>query len=166
MDSYYIASKIDNPLFFQGRRLDSESGLYYFRHRQYDPVHGRFLSRDPLGPVDSFCLYQFVNNSPMNFLDPMGLDSLPYRSHMSDDVNFDISSPDPFLLAEDMKLMEMQMEAQKLREWTSVHDLDRDGRNDYSGLTYEEDTNPYRIFGDPPCLYGRKGFQGRWSWRL
>ena len=48
--------------------------MYYFRHRQYDPVHGRFLSRDPLGPVDSFCLYQFVNNSPMNFLDPMGLE--------------------------------------------------------------------------------------------
>ena len=74
MDSYYIASKIDNPLLFQGRRLDSESGLYYFRHRQYDPVHGRFLSRDPLGPVDSYCLYQFVNNNPMNLLDPMGLE--------------------------------------------------------------------------------------------
>ena len=62
-----------NPYLFQGRRLDAESGLYYFRNRQYDPVHGRFLTRDPMGYEDSYCLYQFVNNNPINYTDPDGL---------------------------------------------------------------------------------------------
>ena len=33
---------------FQGRRLDRESGLMYFRHRYYDPELGRFVQRDPV----------------------------------------------------------------------------------------------------------------------
>ena len=66
-------SGVGNVILFQGRRLDAESGLYYFRNRQYDPVHGRFLSRDPLGYQDSFCLYQFVNNNPVCYTDPKGL---------------------------------------------------------------------------------------------
>ena len=65
-------SKTRNPYLFQGRRLDEESGLYYFRNRQYDPVHGRFLSRDPMGYLDSLNLYQFVNNNPMCYRDPTG----------------------------------------------------------------------------------------------
>jgi RHS repeat-associated protein len=43
------ASLIGNPYAFQGRRLDQESGWYYFRHRYYDPSIGRFTSRDHLG---------------------------------------------------------------------------------------------------------------------
>jgi RHS repeat-associated protein len=43
------ASAFGNPYFFQGRRYDAELGLYYYRNRYYDPIHGRFTSRDPLG---------------------------------------------------------------------------------------------------------------------
>ncbi|RLB36884.1 MAG: hypothetical protein DRH12_15130 [Deltaproteobacteria bacterium] len=69
---YYAGSLTKNLLLFQGRRLDKESGLYYFRNHQYDPVHGRFLTRDPMGYEDSYCLYQFVNNNPVCYTDPMG----------------------------------------------------------------------------------------------
>src|SRR5262249_42033597 len=34
---------------FTGRELDVETGLQYNRARYYDPVHGRWLSRGPLG---------------------------------------------------------------------------------------------------------------------
>ena len=71
-DEYTAVSVIDNVLLFQGRRLDGESELYYFRNRQYDPVHGRFLSRDPMGYTDSYCLYQFCNNAPITNVDPEG----------------------------------------------------------------------------------------------
>ncbi|RKY25800.1 MAG: hypothetical protein DRP79_06100, partial [Planctomycetota bacterium] len=64
----------------QGRRYDEETGLYYFRNRQYDPVHGRFLSRDPMGYRDSFCLYQFVNNNPVCYVDPMGWTKLKIQA--------------------------------------------------------------------------------------
>ena len=69
--TYYTGSLTKNPRLFQGRDLDTESGLYYFRSRQYDPLHGRFLTRDPAG--DGPNLYAFVNNNPVCYTDPMGL---------------------------------------------------------------------------------------------
>jgi RHS repeat-associated protein len=46
-------SAIGNP-YGLGRRLDSETGLYYYRARYYSPELGRFLQKDPLtwGPDD------------------------------------------------------------------------------------------------------------------
>jgi RHS repeat-associated protein len=41
-------SGVGNPYYFTGRRFDSETGLYYYRARMYDPGIGRFLQRDPL----------------------------------------------------------------------------------------------------------------------
>ena len=37
-----------NSLRYAGREFDSESGLYYYRARFYDPLNGRFLSEDPI----------------------------------------------------------------------------------------------------------------------
>ena len=65
-----------NPYWFQGRRLDSESGLYYFRNRYYDPGRGRFVQRDPLwDPTNSGGWYSFGGNSPVSRRDPLGLQS-------------------------------------------------------------------------------------------
>lgn len=38
-----------NHYLFTGRRLDPETGLYYFRNRYYSAELGRFVSRDPMG---------------------------------------------------------------------------------------------------------------------
>jgi RHS repeat-associated protein len=35
-----------NPYQFTGRDFDSETGLYYYRARYYDPTLGRFLAED------------------------------------------------------------------------------------------------------------------------
>lgn len=67
-------SAIDNPYMFTGRRIDEETGLYYYRARYYDSDKGRFLSRDPLGYVEGWNLYEYANGSPLNFTDPSGLD--------------------------------------------------------------------------------------------
>ncbi len=56
---------------FQGRESDTESGLMHFRARSYDPMTGRFTSRDPV-PYPN--LYFFVNNDPVNKTDPSGRD--------------------------------------------------------------------------------------------
>jgi RHS repeat-associated protein len=47
-DTTDTSSSIGNTLTFQGRRLDTETGLYYFRNRYYSPTLGRFVQRDPL----------------------------------------------------------------------------------------------------------------------
>jgi RHS repeat-associated protein len=59
---------------FTGREYDSETGLYYYRARYYDPAIARFLSQDPLGfNAGDSNLYRYVRNGPTNATDAMGL---------------------------------------------------------------------------------------------
>jgi len=51
----------------------TETSLYNFRMRYYDPELCRFLSLDPEGYKDSVNLYQSFNQNPVNFTDPYGL---------------------------------------------------------------------------------------------
>jgi len=69
------ASTIHTPLLYTGRRLDPETILYYYRARYYHAGLGRFVSRDPIGYVDGVNFYQYVGNSPTQFVDPSGLDA-------------------------------------------------------------------------------------------
>jgi len=57
---------------FTGREPDA-TGLMYFRARYYDPGMGRFTQRDPIGFAGGLNPYTYVNNSPQNFTDPLGL---------------------------------------------------------------------------------------------
>ena len=66
-------SAVGNPFMFTGREYDSESGLYHYRARAYSPTIGRFLQRDPIGYFDSMNLFSYVNNNPLNWIDPLGL---------------------------------------------------------------------------------------------
>ena len=70
-------SAIWNTRLFTGREYDTETWLYYQRARHYDPASGRFLQKDPIGTKDDVNLYRYVKNSPLNFVDRMGLNSRP-----------------------------------------------------------------------------------------
>jgi len=75
---------------FTAREWDRETGLYYYRARYYDPMTGRFISKDPIGfrgginlysyvdsvgkpPIPQTNLYQYTENNPINKTDPLGL---------------------------------------------------------------------------------------------
>lgn len=61
---------------FTGQRPDQETGLYYYRARQYSPEWGRFTQPDPIGYGGGANLYAYVYNDPLNLLDPEGLAAL------------------------------------------------------------------------------------------
>ncbi|SJN11204.1 rhs element [Halomonas citrativorans] len=65
-------SNINQPIRFQGQWQDEESGLYYNRHRYYDPQQGRYISQDPIGLNGGTNLYGYVTN-PVGAIDPLGL---------------------------------------------------------------------------------------------
>jgi RHS repeat-associated protein len=68
------ASSTNEPFKYAGRRLDPETGLYYYRARYYSPAIGRFLQPDPVGYTSDLVLYSYVGNDPTNKCDPLGLD--------------------------------------------------------------------------------------------
>ena len=48
---------------------------YYYGIRYYNPVNGKWLSRDPIGEMGGFNLYGMVNNNSVNYYDAIGLKS-------------------------------------------------------------------------------------------
>jgi RHS repeat-associated protein len=58
---------------YQGSRLDTATGWYDDRNREYIPSEGRFAQRDPLGLTADLNSYRFVGSNPANQLDPSGL---------------------------------------------------------------------------------------------
>ena len=73
-DTVLPQSAVGNRFLFTGRELDTETGLYYYRARYYDAKLGRFLSRDPVGYTAGLNLYAYVDNNPLSFVDPLGLE--------------------------------------------------------------------------------------------
>jgi RHS repeat-associated protein len=63
---------------YQGGRLDSSSGLYHFRNRDYSPTLGRWVGLDPIRfQSGRGNLYLSLFNSPHSRIDPTGLVDIP-----------------------------------------------------------------------------------------
>ena len=71
--SNIAASAIDNDILWNVKRFDADSGLYMYLYRHYDPAHGRWPSRDPIGENGGVNLYAALNNNALYFFDLLGL---------------------------------------------------------------------------------------------
>jgi RHS repeat-associated protein len=67
---------VSNPFKFSGQFFDDETGEYYLRNRQYEPVLMRFTSIDPAdGKFDepmTLHKYLYCGNNPINRIEPAG----------------------------------------------------------------------------------------------
>jgi RHS repeat-associated protein len=65
---------------YTGHEHDPETGLVNMRARLYDPVIARFLTPDPIvqrpGWTQSWNRFSYAWNSPMNWVDPLGLQNV------------------------------------------------------------------------------------------
>ncbi len=64
---------VSNPFRFSTKFLDGESGLLYYGYRYYDPVTGRWPSRDPIEENGGMNLYGFAGNDGINKWDIYGM---------------------------------------------------------------------------------------------
>lgn len=63
------------PFGFGGGLYDRDTGLVRFGARDYDAQTGRWTAKDPLGFAGAQSnLYAYVNNNPVNLVDPTGQD--------------------------------------------------------------------------------------------
>ncbi|EKT7570178.1 RHS repeat protein [Salmonella enterica] len=66
---------IEQHIRLPGQQYDEETGLYYNRHRYYDPLQGRYITQDPIGLQGGWNLYRYTKN-PVLQIDPLGLYNL------------------------------------------------------------------------------------------
>jgi RHS repeat-associated protein len=64
---------VENPIRFPGQYYDQETGLHYNYYRYYDPKMGRYLTPDPIELDGGSNLYVYVENTPTNQIDLLGL---------------------------------------------------------------------------------------------
>ncbi|MCH7995259.1 MAG: RHS repeat-associated core domain-containing protein, partial [Planctomycetes bacterium] len=58
------------------KERDASIGLDNHGFRYYDPKHGRYINRDPIGYLDGMNVYLYISNNPINHIDPLGLDKI------------------------------------------------------------------------------------------
>jgi RHS repeat-associated protein len=70
---YESAPQVVIPLGFAGGLRDVDTGLTRFGVRDYDPLFGRFIARDPLGAAAGDPdVYGYCLDDPVNMVDPTG----------------------------------------------------------------------------------------------
>jgi RHS repeat-associated protein len=70
-------SALGNRFAFHGREVCWTTGLMLLRARWYDPVIGRWLSKDPIGISGGLNQYVAFGNNPLIYVDPTGLELFP-----------------------------------------------------------------------------------------
>jgi len=97
-----------------GQFADGESGLFYNWNRYYDPRTGRYITSDPMSVAEHFMRwhaglgklaqglpevnsYTYVNNNPLRFVDPFGLEqgNNRQRGYPDPKISFPFSWPPP-----------------------------------------------------------------------
>jgi RHS repeat-associated protein len=83
------AGSLTNSFRYTGREFDSETGLYYYRSRYYDPNVGRFMTEDSFKEVlRGLNFYAYVRNNPVAYTDPTGMTPWDWWDKLWDRLGF------------------------------------------------------------------------------
>jgi RHS repeat-associated protein len=70
--STVVGGTVASDLGYAGYFNHAASGLNFTRNRAYDPVHARWINRDPIGEAGGINLYAYVGGNPLTYRDPSG----------------------------------------------------------------------------------------------
>jgi RHS repeat-associated protein len=86
-NSFTVSGTTPNEFMYRGEQFDSDLGLYYLRARYYNPLTGRFMSRDPEdgNPINPATLHKYIyaGSNPVKYIDPTGRDLFSYAIRSS-----------------------------------------------------------------------------------
>ena len=75
-NSWTVSGATPNNYLYRGEQFDPDLGLYYLRARDYNPLSGRFVSRDPedgdVTDPKTQHKYLYAEGDPINRIDPRG----------------------------------------------------------------------------------------------
>jgi len=108
-----------NPFRFSTKYTDQETGLLYYGFRYYDPLTGRWLSRDPIEEKGGLNVLGFTRNKPINTTDLLGLCDIGKRKDC-------IASEPQYQTLQQMQGMQIHQAGKELVEATDTM-IDRAG---------------------------------------
>jgi len=71
----YKSGTLEQPYLFSTKYYYGGFGLNYYGYRFYNPIVGKWMTRDPKGEVSDLNLYRTLKNALINFIDALGLDT-------------------------------------------------------------------------------------------
>jgi RHS repeat-associated protein len=81
-NEFTVSGSTPNEIVYRGEQFDSDLGLYYLRARYYNPLTGRFMSRDPengkIKEPATLHKYLYAGGDPVNAIDRTGRELTAY----------------------------------------------------------------------------------------
>jgi RHS repeat-associated protein len=116
------SSSITNNLRFPGQYYDQETGLHYNYLRYYDPIIGRYIRNDPIGFIGGVNMFVYVQNSPVKFIDPLGLKEIciPAVSNKTEWEFHQIGKPEWELASQDVQTTDIHAGTVGICYWRKV----------------------------------------------
>ncbi|MBI4689534.1 MAG: DUF2778 domain-containing protein [Nitrospirae bacterium] len=162
-ERYSVKGNITNNLGFTGQFYDTETGTNYNYFRDYNPITGRYIERDPIGSAGGINSYIYANN-PVNWIDRWGLYECTYdiSSHdmtctpnNSGNLTFNSSS---FVSGNNLSSLCCDCQDNPDRDYVPNHGPIPDG--DYTIEAQKTNSSRRNLTPDPSNnMHGRSGFQ-------
>ena len=131
--------------------------INFYGYRYYDPLTGRWPSRDPIGEEGGSNLYRFVGNDALNLFDGLGLRDVTLPDGRT--VNYEALPPDIKAAVDDLEADQRKLEEMKRESAKAEVDLkngDLFYSKDYGFFTRENAGEGFRpVFESEykKCLY-------------
>ena len=132
---------------YKTKEYSPETGLIFFGARYYNPLIGRFITKDPLGMGDGPNQYIYCWNDPVNKIDPWGLCIDQNITDWVTMMNLALTDPE-VLIAQELALARGSLAAFGLSNKSIVEEKINEWMNALKNISQKP--NPNKVVLSPP----------------